>query len=272
MATWSACRESVETQVNWRFDAVRTPARHGPLSGAAGMTHVYFPRSKRRESDRRMPLILRCDVAIEHLGARCLKFRDGDIPGPLTMWAPALRPGWADARFWSQPAAAASRVSSKPVRATLTTARQRRVMRKVLGKTVRSMLLVQERRSAFRSDGAVPLPPEEVADDGGLNRGAIFAPKRLHHVLGQKEQCAVCRDSVAQRKQSRRRHSIEPFESFGDLITMEHVNANSMIQNGLPREKELLVVPDLATGYLWVYAVGSKIAGRVTQQASRVAD
>lgn len=41
------------------------------------------------------------------------------------------------------------------------------------------------------------------------------------------------------------------------MIIMDHVNASSLIHNGLSGEKELLVTSDLATG---AYPVGSKTA------------
>lgn len=44
---------------------------------------------------------------------------------------------------------------------------------------------------------------------------------------------------------------------------MDHANANSLIRNGHSGEEELLVVSDLAMGYLGAYQVGSKSAARV---------
>lgn len=51
--------------------------------------------------------------------------------------------------------------------------------------------------------------------------------------------------------------------SFGDIITMDHANANKLIHSGLARERELLIVSDLATGSFGAYPVGSESAGRV---------
>lgn len=45
---------------------------------------------------------------------------------------------------------------------------------------------------------------------------------------------------------------------------MDHANANALIHNGLFGERELLVLSDVATGFLGAYPVGSKDADRVT--------
>lgn len=45
---------------------------------------------------------------------------------------------------------------------------------------------------------------------------------------------------------------IPAFESFGGMITMDHVNAYSLIHNGLRGEQELLVVSGIGAGYLSV--------------------
>lgn len=75
--------------------------------------------------------------------------------------------------------------------------------------------------------------------------------------------CDICQESVSSPKQNRRRHNVELYRTFGDLITMDHVNTNSLIHNGLADEKELLVVTDLATGYMGAFPVGSKRGVRV---------
>lgn len=47
------------------------------------------------------------------------------------------------------------------------------------------------------------------------------------------------------------------------MLTMDHVNANSLVHTGLAGDKELLVVSHLAIGYLGAYPVGSKTSERV---------
>lgn len=70
------------------------------------------------------------------------------------------------------------------------------------------------------------------------------------------------------RKANKRRHNVEPFTTFRDLSTMDHVSASSLIHNGLSGEMELLVVSDLATGFLGAYPVGSESAERVLMALS----
>lgn len=74
-------------------------------------------------------------------------------------------------------------------------------------------------------------------------------------------------DGAVSRKASRRRHNVELLTTFGDLITMEHVNANSFTHNGLSGEKEL-VVSGLARGVLGAYPFGLKSAERVRRALS----
>lgn len=59
------------------------------------------------------------------------------------------------------------------------------------------------------------------------------------------------------------------YESSGDMITMDHANANALIHGGLGGERQLLVVSDLATGYLEAFPVPSKTPERVLSSLLR---
>lgn len=48
---------------------------------------------------------------------------------------------------------------------------------------------------------------------------------------------------------------------LGDMITMDHANANALIHNRLAGDRELLIVSDLVTEYLGAYPVGPTSAG-----------
>lgn len=44
--------------------------------------------------------------------------------------------------------------------------------------------------------------------------------------------CEACKESIFPHKTNRRRHTIGQFERFRDMLTMENVNANSLVRNG----------------------------------------
>lgn len=99
----------------------------------------------------------------------------------------------------------------------------------------------------------MPEPTEEEPPD---DQRIVPEPRRdlraeatsLRHLLlhGQKNAyCKVCQEPLAMRKANRRRRNIESFTKFGNLRTMHHVNAKSLIHIGPSGEKDLLVVPEL---------------------------
>lgn len=101
----------------------------------------------------------------------------------------------------------------------------------------------------------------------------IFVPGRPHYDTF----CTLRRTLIAKSAKNPFLHrtptgggNVEPFALLGDLVTMDHVNANSLIHNGLSGEKELLAASDFATGYFGAYPVGSKSAERVLMALSNV--
>lgn len=99
----------------------------------------------------------------------------------------------------------------------------------------------------------VQLGVEEVDEEGGyrpqprLDRVAEAVSLRYLLFRDQRnEPCKVYHKSVFLRKLNRKRHTVEPLGRVGEVITMGHVNASSVIHNGLSAEKELLVISDLA--------------------------
>lgn len=79
--------------------------------------------------------------------------------------------------------------------------------------------------------GEVAEPYEEPVEDDRPDfvpeprRDLKAEPSSLRHILlhdFKKPRCRVCNEMVAQSVSNRRRHDVEAFANFGDMITMDH--------------------------------------------------
>lgn len=117
-------------------------------------------------------------------------------------------------------------------------------------------------------DGVSAAESEDVESRGGSGgrRDLRVEASSLRHVLlhvRKSPHFDVCKDIVVSRRQNRRRVEVPEYMPFGDMITICHINTNALIHNGLCGERKVLVVSDLATGYLGAFPVLSKTSERV---------
>ena len=94
-----------------------------------------------------------------------------------------------------------------------------------------------------------------------LKKEATTVEHMLFH-FPKNPYCRVCQEALMQRKPNRRRKDLpEQYKEFGDMITMDHIDANDLRKNGLHGEKDMLIVFDLATAWIAAYPVMNKTVG-----------
>ena len=89
------------------------------------------------------------------------------------------------------------------------------------------------------------------AEAGSVEHQLLHATKNPH--------CPQCMQAFGQRTPKRRRKSPKVFENFGDMVTLDHVDASSEEIQSFAGDKHLLVIFDLATGCLGAYPVQTKV-------------
>ena len=122
---------------------------------------------------------------------------------------------------------------------------------------------------------------DEVIDEGAQGEGEVdwIGPEAdgrrdlkkeadsVEHMLfhfPKNPYCRICQEALMQRKPNRRRKDLpDQYKVFGDMITMDHIDANDLRKNGLHGEKDMLIVFDLATAWIAAYPVMNKTAGCV---------